>query len=78
MGVEFLAGVRFFFVLSFSEPPPKTPAILKYKGMTAQWGVNVIQGESRGVKGSQGELRGVSRSQGESKEVKGSQQVSKE
>ena len=28
-----------FFVLSFSEPPAKTPAVLKYKGMTAQWRV---------------------------------------
>ena len=65
-------------MLSIRDPFPKTTAILKYKGMTAQWGVNVIQGESRGVKGSQGELRGVSRSQGESREVKGSQQVSKE
>ena len=39
-GAEFYGGGKMFFVLSFSEPPQKTPAILKYKGMTAQWGSN--------------------------------------
>ena len=45
-GGGIFGGGEMFFMLSFSEPQPKTPSILKFKGMMAQWmGVGKMKGK---------------------------------